>query len=77
MRKEFKLLIEKGLKIRIKETEGRKGIKNPLTVELFKGGEQSGESRARHLLCLGMINKSANKRLIPDSSEFPNVSLKH
>jgi hypothetical protein len=39
MRKEFKLLIKKGLKVRIKETEGREGIKKSLTTELFKGGE--------------------------------------
>jgi hypothetical protein len=39
MRKEFKLLIKKGLKARIKETESREGIKKPLTVKLPKGGE--------------------------------------
>jgi hypothetical protein len=39
MRKEFKLLIEKGLKIRIKETEGREGTKKSLAAELSKGGE--------------------------------------
>jgi hypothetical protein len=39
MRKEFKLLIKKGLKARIKEIEGRESIKKPLAVELFKGGK--------------------------------------
>jgi hypothetical protein len=39
MRKEFKLLIKKGLKIRIKETENRESIKKSLTAELSKGGE--------------------------------------
>jgi hypothetical protein len=36
MRKEFKLLTEKGLKARIKETENRENIKKPLTAELLK-----------------------------------------
>jgi hypothetical protein len=39
MRKEFKLLIEKGLKARIKEMESRKDTKKSLAAELFKGGE--------------------------------------
>jgi hypothetical protein len=39
MRKEFKLLTEKGLKTRIKETEGREDTKKSLTAELFKGGK--------------------------------------
>jgi hypothetical protein len=39
MRKEFKLLIEKGLKAHIKEIEGREGIKKSLTAELPKGGK--------------------------------------
>jgi hypothetical protein len=39
MRKKFKLLIEKGLKARIKEIEGREGTKKPLTAKLPKGGE--------------------------------------
>jgi hypothetical protein len=77
MRKEFKLLIKKGLKARIKETEGRECTKKSLAVKLSKGGKQSGESEARHLPCSGMINKLANKRLIPDFSELPNISLKH
>jgi hypothetical protein len=37
MRKKFKLLIKEGLKVRIKETEGREGTKKSLTAELFKG----------------------------------------
>jgi hypothetical protein len=37
MRKEFKLLIEKGLKTRIKEIEGRESIKKSLTTKLSKG----------------------------------------
>jgi hypothetical protein len=77
MRKEFKLLIKKRLKTRIKETEGREGIKKPLTAKLFKNSEQSGKSEARHLPCLSIINKSTNERLISDSSELPDVSLKH
>jgi hypothetical protein len=77
MRKEFKSLIEKGLKARIKETENRENIKKPLTAKLPKGGKQSGESEARHLPYLNMVNKLTNKRLTPDSSELPNVSLKH
>jgi hypothetical protein len=77
MRKEFKLLIEKGLKARIKETKSRESIKKSLAAELFKGGEQSGELEARHLPCLGMVNKSINERLIPDFSEFLDVSLKY
>jgi hypothetical protein len=77
MRKEFKLLIKKGLKTRIKETEDREGTKKSLAVELSKGGKQSGELEARHLPCLGMVNKLTNKRLIPDFSELPDVSLKH
>jgi hypothetical protein len=39
MRKEFKLSIKKGLKIRIKEIEGREGTKKSLTAELSKGGK--------------------------------------
>jgi hypothetical protein len=39
MRKEFKSLIKKGLKVRIKETEGREGIKKLLAAELSKGGK--------------------------------------
>jgi hypothetical protein len=39
MRKEFKSLIKKGLKIRIKETEGRESTKKSLTAELPKDGE--------------------------------------
>jgi hypothetical protein len=39
MRKKFKLLIKKRLKIRIKETEGREYTKKSLTAELFKGGK--------------------------------------
>jgi hypothetical protein len=39
MRKKFKLLIKKGLKTRIKETEGRKGTRKSLAAELFKDGE--------------------------------------
>jgi hypothetical protein len=39
MRKEFKLLTKKGLKVRIKETEGREDIKKSLTAKLFKSGE--------------------------------------
>jgi hypothetical protein len=39
MRKKFKLLIKKGLKARIKETEGREGTKKSLAVELSKGGK--------------------------------------
>jgi hypothetical protein len=77
MRKEFKLLIKKGLKTRIKETEGRENTKKPLTAELFKGGKQSGELEARHLSYPGMVNKLINKRLTPDSSELFNVSLKY
>jgi hypothetical protein len=77
MRKEFKLLTEKRLKIRIKEIEGREGTKKSLTAELSKGGEQSGELEARHLSCPGMINKLINERLIPNSSELSDVSLKH
>jgi hypothetical protein len=77
MRKEFKLLIEKRSKTRIKETEGREDTKKSLAAKLSKNGKQSSESEPRHLPCLGMINKLTNKRLIPDSSEFPNVNLKH
>jgi hypothetical protein len=77
MRKEFKLLTKKELKARIKETEGRKGTRKSLAAELFKGGEQSGESEARHLPCLGIVNKLVNKRSIPDFSKLPDVSLKH
>jgi hypothetical protein len=77
MRKEFKSLTEEGLKARIKETEGRESTKKPLTAELPKGGEQSGESEARHLPCPGMVNKLTNERLTPDSSELPDVSLKY
>jgi hypothetical protein len=77
MRKEFKLLIKEESKACIKETKGREGIKKPLAVELSKGGEQSGELKARHLPCLGMINKLINKRLTPDFSELPDVNLKH
>jgi hypothetical protein len=77
MRKEFKLLIKEELKARIKKTEGRKDIRKFLAAELFKDGEQSGESETRHLLYPGMVNKLVNKRLIPDSSELPNVSLKY
>jgi hypothetical protein len=36
MRKEFKLLIKKGLKARIKETESRESTKKSLAAELFK-----------------------------------------
>jgi hypothetical protein len=61
MRKEFKLLIKKGLKARIKETENRENTKKSLTTKLSKDGKQSGELKTRHLLCLGMVNKSANK----------------
>jgi hypothetical protein len=39
MRKEFKSLIEKGLKARIKETENRESTKKPLAAELPKGGK--------------------------------------
>jgi hypothetical protein len=39
MRKEFKLLIEKGLKVRIKETESRESTKKSLTTKLLKGGK--------------------------------------
>jgi hypothetical protein len=39
MRKEFKLLTEKGLKTRIKEIEGRESIKKSLAAELPKGGK--------------------------------------
>jgi hypothetical protein len=46
IRKEFKLLIKKELKIRIKETEGRESIKKSLAAKLPKGGEQSGELEA-------------------------------
>jgi hypothetical protein len=77
MRKKFKLLIKKGSKARIKETEGRKNIKKPLATKLSKSGKQSGESKARHLLYPGMVNKSANKRSIPDSSKLSNVNLKY
>jgi hypothetical protein len=77
MRKEFKLLIEKGSKTRIKEIKSREGTKKPLTAELPKGGKQSSESEARHLPCLGMINKLANKRSISDFLELLNVSLKY
>jgi hypothetical protein len=77
MRKKFKLLIKEGLKIRIKKTEGREGIKKFLAIELPKGGEQSGESKARHLSCPGMVNKSTNKRSIFNFSKLPNVSLKY
>jgi hypothetical protein len=75
--KKFKLLIEKGLKTRTKEIEGRESIKKSLAAELSKGGEQFGELEARHLPCLGMINKSANERSIPDFLELPDVNLKH
>jgi hypothetical protein len=77
MRKEFKLLIKEKSKTRIKETEGRENIKKSLTAKLPKGGKQSGESEARHLSYLNMINKSANKRSIPDFSELPDVNLKY
>jgi hypothetical protein len=77
MRKEFKSLIKEGLKTRIKETEGRESTKKFLAAELPKDDKQSSESGARHLPCPGMVNKSTNKRLIPDSSELPDVSLKH
>jgi hypothetical protein len=77
MRKEFKLLIEKGLKTRIKEIEDREDTKNPLAAELPKDGKQFGELEARHLPCPGMINKLINERLIPDFSKLPNVNLKH
>jgi hypothetical protein len=77
MRKEFKSLIKKGLKIRIKKTKDRESIKKSLAAKLSKSGKQSGESKARHLLCLGMVNKSVNKRLTPDFSELPNVNLKY
>jgi hypothetical protein len=36
---EFKLLIKKRLKARIKETENRECIKKPLTAKLPKGGK--------------------------------------
>jgi hypothetical protein len=39
MRKEFKLLIKKGLKARIKKTKGREGTKKFLAVKLPKGGK--------------------------------------
>jgi hypothetical protein len=39
MRKKFKSSTKKGLKVRIKETEGREGIQKFLTAELSKGGE--------------------------------------
>jgi hypothetical protein len=39
MRKEFKLLIEEGLKARIKETKSREGTKKSLAAELSKGGK--------------------------------------
>jgi hypothetical protein len=39
MRKEFKLLIKKELKARIKEIEGREGIKKPLAAKLPKDDE--------------------------------------
>jgi hypothetical protein len=61
MRKEFKLLIKKGLKARIKETESREGTKKSLTAELFKDGKQSSELEARHLLYSGMVNKLINE----------------
>jgi hypothetical protein len=61
MRKEFKLLTEKGLKARIKETKGRENTKKSLAVELFKGGKQSGESETRHLPCPGMVNRLINE----------------
>jgi hypothetical protein len=77
MRKEFKLLIKKGLKARIKETESRESIKKSLAAKLSKNGKQSDESEARHLPCPDIINKLANERLIPDFSELPNVSLKY
>jgi hypothetical protein len=77
MRKEFKLLTKKGLKARIKETEGRENTKKSLAAELPKDGKQSGESEARHLPCLGIINELTNERLTPDSLKFPNVSLKY
>jgi hypothetical protein len=77
MRKEFKLLIKKGLKARIKETEGRESIKKSLATELSKGGKQSGELEAFHLPYLDIINKLVNERSIPDSLELPDVSLKH
>jgi hypothetical protein len=77
MRKEFKLLIKKRLKIRIKETKSRESTENPLTAKLFKGSEQSGELETRHLPCLGMVNKLTNERLIPDSLELPDVNLRY
>jgi hypothetical protein len=39
MRKEFKLLIEKRSKTRIKETEGRESTKKSLAAKLFKSGK--------------------------------------
>jgi hypothetical protein len=39
MRKEFKLLIKKRLKARIKETESRENIKKSLTAKLSKDGK--------------------------------------
>ena len=39
MPKKFKLLIEKRLKARIKETESRENTKKPLAAELFKDGK--------------------------------------
>jgi hypothetical protein len=77
MRNEFKSLIKKGSKIRIKKTESCKGTKKPLTTELSKGDKQSGELEARHLPYPSMINKLANKRLTPDSSKLSNVNLKY
>jgi hypothetical protein len=77
MRKEFKSLTEKELKTRIKETESRESTKKPLAAKLPKGGKQSSESEARHLPYPNIINKSTNKRSTPNSSELPDVSLKH
>jgi hypothetical protein len=77
MRKEFKSLIEKGLKACIKKTEDRENTKKSLAAELCKGGKQSGESEARHLPCLDMVNRLINERLIPDFSELPDVNLKY
>jgi hypothetical protein len=77
MRKEFKSLIKKESKIRTKKTKSRENTKKSLAAKLLKNGEQSGELETRHLPCLGMINKSINKRLTPDSLEFPDVNLKY
>jgi hypothetical protein len=39
MRKEFKLLIKKGSKVRIKKMENRECIKKSLAAKLLKGGK--------------------------------------